>query len=287
VSPRGTRERAAHLRQMLWWRRRLAPSRRTPGSGRSLACYPEAPHPTLTVIVKICAQLGVRLDGRDADLDAATAVLRFEDVTVSGSDPILDQVAARRQVLNYRCTDISKSVVDAAWAKVSGRPTAVDPLTHVGAMVVKSETNALHDGRIVTGPLADREPGVFYQRLIDNTDGNEVIDLRVPIVGGTCGVVYIKRRPIDDRFSNENTSVELALPTDVFSADEIAHIDALAVAMGLDYGELDVLRDRTDGHIAVVDVNKTPYGPPNHLPLAEQARAVRILADAVDAAWFS
>jgi hypothetical protein len=33
--------------------------------------------------------------------------------------------------------------------------------------------------------------------------------------------------------------------------------------MGLDYGELDVLRDADDGRLYVVDVNTTPFGPVN------------------------
>lgn len=32
--------------------------------------------------------------------------------------------------------------------------------------------------------------------------------------------------------------------------------------MGLDYGELDILRNNLDGRIYVVDVNKTLWGPP-------------------------
>jgi hypothetical protein len=31
--------------------------------------------------------------------------------------------------------------------------------------------------------------------------------------------------------------------------------------MGLDFGELDILRDNDDGRIYIVDVNNTPSGP--------------------------
>lgn len=36
----------------------------------------------------------------------------------------------------------------------------------------------------------------------------------------------------------------------------------LCRALGLDYGELDVLRDVEDGKLYVVDVNNTPWAPP-------------------------
>ena len=39
----------------------------------------------------------------------------------------------------------------------------------------------------------------------------------------------------------------------------------LTKKMSVDYGELDVLRDK-DGRIYVVDVNNTPAGPPKKLP---------------------
>ena len=48
--------------------------------------------------------------------------------------------------------------------------------------------------------------------------------------------------------------------------------------MHLDYGELDVLRNRDDGLLYIVDVNPTPWGPPNHLSRQETAHAIRGMA---------
>jgi hypothetical protein len=50
--------------------------------------------------------------------------------------------------------------------------------------------------------------------------------------------------------------------------------------MGLDYGELDVLRDLGDRRIYVVDVNPTPDGPPNHIGAADSEIALARMADA-------
>jgi hypothetical protein len=51
--------------------------------------------------------------------------------------------------------------------------------------------------------------------------------------------------------------------------------------MHLDWGGLDVLRDRADGRLYVVDVNKTDMGPPIALPWADKLRATRLMARAL------
>ena len=53
--------------------------------------------------------------------------------------------------------------------------------------------------------------------------------------------------------------------------------------MKLDWGGLDVLRDRKSGALYVVDVNKTDMGPPIALPMKDKMRAVRTLAAALRA----
>jgi hypothetical protein len=50
--------------------------------------------------------------------------------------------------------------------------------------------------------------------------------------------------------------------------------------MALDFGGLDVLRDREDGRIYIVDVNKTDMGPPSALTAKDKLTAMRGLAQA-------
>src|SRR3954454_7156229 len=57
---------------------------------------------------------------------------------------------------------------------------------------------------------------------------------------------------------NVNTRVLRRSTSHVFTPEEVRQILAFARAMGVDYGEFDILRDRSDGRIYVVDVNKTP-----------------------------
>ena len=162
--------------------------------------------------------------------------------------------------------------------EVFGYPLAVDPRRHHGPMVEKSEHNGAHDGRIVVGPLEPR-PGLVYQRVVDNTrDDGRVEDLRCPTALGALDVVFRKRRPARARFANVNTEVVLTSAEDCFTAEERATLHAFVRAMRLDWGGLDVLRDRRDGRLYVVDVNKTDMGPPTALPLADKLAAVERLA---------
>ena len=165
--------------------------------------------------------------------------------------------AACAFVLNGKCRDISKSRVAEVFEDVFGYPLSLDPTTHNGPMLVKSEGNGVHDGEIVRGPVA-RQPGQVYQKLIDNhwQDG-VTADLRCPTVFGKLAVVCIKQRPRDRRFANFNTACDLAEPEDVFSDEERESIAEFCRQMGLDWGGLDILRDRDDGRIYIVDVNKT------------------------------
>ncbi|MGZ3299147.1 MAG: hypothetical protein ACXU8O_09035, partial [Asticcacaulis sp.] len=59
----------------------------------------------------------------------------------------------------------------------------------------------------------------------------------------------------------KNRRAVLAQPADVYSSAELAKIAEFTARMGLDWGGLDILRDRGDGRIYIVDVNKTDLGP--------------------------
>ena len=92
--------------------------------------------------------------------------------------------------------------------------------------------------------------------------------------------VFIKRRPLEKRFQNTNSEVVFRLPEDVFSTEDLTNIGAFTRELGLDWGAIDVLRDRGDGRLYIVDANKTDMGPPIALPLADKMKATRLLAAA-------
>lgn len=214
------------------------------------------------------------------DVAQADVVMHFEDATYSPNDP--PRVKPGAKVVNFGARDVSKSNVARASAVAFGRPLALDPRTHVGAAVEKSEINAAHDGRVVQCPMTP-VPGKVYQRVIDNraaSDINLVEDLRTCTVNGRPVCVFIKRRQVTKRFLNTNTEVLLRRPEEVFSPEELAQIGVFTREIGLDWGGVDVLRDRADGQLYIVDANKTDMGPPIGLNLPDKLVATRLLAKA-------
>lgn len=235
-----------------------------------LLCYPRQPS-RWQILYKICALNGYRVVGNPES--AYDVAIHF---TSGGPCSLPGDV----RVVNCACTDISKARVAAAFERTFGYGLAVDPLTYEDAILEKSNANYTHDGRILAGPLRreDLKPNSVYQRLIDTSDGEEVVDLRTPVYGGRVPFVYVKRRPLTSRFSNENTSVELRESSEIYSPEELNLLARLSSELGVEFGEFDVLRDRVNGQAYVVDVSNTPAGPPNGLRPDDARRAVHRLA---------
>jgi hypothetical protein len=177
-------------------------------------------------------------------------------------------------------TDSRKHVIEAAHVKAFGYGLAVDPLTYEGDAVRKSKRNARHDGCIVRLPITDPMPSKVYQIIIDNSRVGEVEDIRLGTLLGKPVICYIKRRKIDERFLNTLTHAEIVDVGAMLSDLELSQIEAYCAAARLDYGELDILRDRKTGRIYVCDANNTPRGPPAILSNEESARAQRTIGAA-------
>jgi hypothetical protein len=246
--------------------------RRARPDGPRLWFAPDRPRPWY-LIWPVMQLSGLRMASSVEDADL---VFSFEDLTCveAASGDALPHI-------NGACLDVSKSHVAAVFEQVSGRALSVDPTVWTGPMAAKSELNGAHDGRVLTGPT-QAEPGLVYQRLIDNVaEDGCVEDLRCPTVGGEVPVVFLKRRSVDDRFANHNSEVRLLKPDDVFSPEERDLIRRFCAAMALDWGGIDVLRDRKSGDLWIVDVNKTDMGPPIALPMTDKLKATRTLAESL------
>jgi hypothetical protein len=215
------------------------------------------------------------------DVSQADVVMHFEDATYSPNDPPA-KLKPGVKLINFGCRDASKTNVARACAAAFGNPLAIDPAIFTGMAVEKSEINAAHDGRIVSCPVTPA-PGRVYQRVVDNRVSSNldlVEDLRTCTIGGKPVCVFIKRRQVTKRFLNTNTEVLLRSPDEVFSSVEKEQIGAFTREIGLDWGGVDVLRDRNDGKLYIVDANKTDMGPPIGLNLADKLRAAHMLRDA-------
>jgi hypothetical protein len=260
---------AFYVRAELWrLQRRLSGHRRA-----RIAFLPDLPRPWYLIwAVAACAGARVVDDARQADI-----IVHFDDSTVSAETPLPDFGARPPRLVNFCCRDISKSLVASAFERVAGYALAVDPSAYSGPIVDKSEINAAHDGHIVEGPFPPR-PGRAYQRLIDNAvEGGLVEDLRTVTAGGEALLVFRKRRPIARRFANENVSCDWVKAGEVYSEAELDLIRRFTRELKLDWGGIDVLRNRADGRIYIVDANKTDMGPPAILTLGQKLRATRFI----------
>jgi hypothetical protein len=187
-------------------------------------------------------------------------------VTLPEDDPY---AAIAPTWINGRCRDISKRTVQRVFAEVFGYPLAVDPLTYEGVCVRKPNRNAVSvndvkDMLVMVGPIpADElsDEHVYERRIDGRVPGLGHVELYTYVVGGT--VVSVLR---DVRLDGMQAG-RLAKMLDhsvvdarmVFSAQERTQIGGFCAAMGLDYGKLDIIRDREDRRLYILDANKTPH----------------------------
>ena len=245
--------------------------RRIGGVKKLMLTYPELPYPG-TALWRISRMLGWRLTKDLGSLEDADAVFRWQDATFAKPWPT---GGIARRIYNRDIVDISKNRVDAVHQEAFGYSLGLDGSTWRGKMLLKPIENARHSGEVITGPLKEIPKGFMCQRVVDNTEGaDRVMDLRVVFFDGDIPFGYRKYRPLSTRFSNTNQAASLFKPSHEFSQHELERITGLARAMKLDYGEMDVLRDKSDGRIFVCDVNTTPFGPPNNILKADYFRAL-------------
>jgi hypothetical protein len=231
-----------------------------------------------TTLYKVCRHLGWELTNCFRPDDRVVLYLRFEDATEKSS-PLPAHFPV--ETWNANCWDISKSLLDKHHVEVMGYGVQLDPLTHEGPLLEKGNANALHDGRILQGPLPVNalQEGKVYQKIVDNrAEDGRPVDMRLVWIRGATPMLYLKYKSESARFSNETVEVSCAEVNAMLSSKERDEISALMSRLGIDWAELDVLRDRTDGRIYVVDINPTPWGPPAQLPSPEAAIAIRLIA---------
>lgn len=238
---------------------------------------PERPNVN-SVAFKLCAILGYKIMYGKLQ-DVPDIYFRTQDKTFATEDSIKE--IDKKRCINFFCTDISKKNVEKKFSEIFGYSLGVVPFDYSGEIVEKANLNARHDGRIIEAPIeySDFDDEMVYEKLIDNElEGDSVLDYRVPIYGEKIPLIYLKYRPVKSRFLNDNTMVEMESPENVFESSEIHQIIQFAKSIGMDYGELDVLRNRRDGRIYIVDANNTPFGPPNGLSEKNMESALSLMA---------
>lgn len=245
------------LRRLRRWfigqRHRATHNRAQSSISPVISFYPMLPGPT-SEMATIMSRLGVRIG---VDPDAGDVRMAWDTGTWFSA-----RAAARLapDAINRACLDISKSRVDRVWAQVAGYSITVDPTTTEGPMAAKPEINGLQGGTIVVGPLARPKRGMVYQRLIDTRVGDELTQTRPVIIDGRVVMTFAKWRPYPHYFTNNRISLPKAADS-YYSAEEQRLLLDFCAALGLEYGELDVLREVGSGRLYVVDANRTPVRP--------------------------
>ena len=231
-----------------------------------------------TTLSKIARMNGARLTNklvRNPDV-----VVYFENATY-GSASALRRKYPKARIINVNCPDISKERVHAVHLEALGYSMNLNPKTYIGVAVEKSDENAMHDGQEVVCPVEFPKTNAVYQKVLDNTnDAGEYVDIRVPVIGNKIPLVYLKFKTLKNRFTNKAHRATLHKPEEIFSDEEISQIEKYAVAMKVDFCEFDVLRHKGNQKIYIIDVNKTPYGPPDPLNRKDKMIALKKLSDA-------
>lgn len=220
--------------------------------------FPEYPGKEFYTIVPIFMRLGyfATLDPKDT-FDFAMA---WQDRTWLDDLPVLQALADQMPVVNLRCQDISKNRVESVFSAVFGYSTFVDPIQHRGVCVKKHDENA-KGGSIIECPVLARDERFVYQKYLESYRDDHLIEYRVPIVLDSIPIVYTMEKDIPrESIKTAKQSARLTDVQAVFDADEQTRILEFCRRMGLDFGELDILRANHDGRIYILDANKTPGG---------------------------
>lgn len=212
------------------------------------------------------------------NIEKANVVFYFEDDITWKIWPDIKWRFSRK-LINFNCTDISKSNIQKVFYKVFWRRLDIDPLTFQWKAVEKSDNNWKHDWVIIDCPiLSDGAKNWFvYQKLVDNSvDANTVMDIRCVVVNDKIPFIYLKYRPKEIRFTNDNSFIKIWNPNDYLSQEELDKIIKFTKELWLEFWEIDVLRDNGDWEIYIVDVNKTTLWPPASLKHRDKLKALKL-----------
>lgn len=221
--------------------------------------YPQLPG-WKTTIHQMLMNLGIGIT--DRPFDSFTMAIFWEDSTFRQSRAKLEELYGREKVINYHCTDISKEKVEEVFEKVFGYSLRANPEA-AGVVLRKSNYNGRHDGKVIQGPIAEREEGVVYEKLLNNRLSENLFqDIRVTYLNGIIPLVSLRFHDRECRFGKVwQATVEKV--EDHLSRREIKQIRCFCRQLGFEYGDLDMIRNRDDQRLYIVDANPTPTMPPS------------------------
>jgi hypothetical protein len=190
-------------------------------------------------------------------------------------------------IINDTKFSSDKKTVEEIFKHIFGYDLGINDVNYLYPVVKKSVKNAKHDGIITTFQESEVDRKNYtYTKLINNECKDFVLDLRVPYIKGEIPFVYMKYRNSTKRFSNTNNYAELESLFNVFTREEYQKILEFCNSIEIEYGELDILRNYDDGKIYIIDVNNTPFGPPNHIKSEDYEKSLMFLENTIIKKFF-
>jgi len=181
--------------------------------------------------------------------------MHWDNNTNCPADDVLRAVSGRLKVINLEVADVSKSNVDKVFRDVFGYSTLIDPFQSFGFAIRKSERQAAHDATIIPLPYK-QEPGFIYQRILDSRCQPSLChDIRLPVFKNEIPFGFLKYRLIADPIRSLYSVEFIEDIQTILSPGEIGNVLMFAKRFGLEFGEIDLIRNNSDGRIYILDVN--------------------------------
>ena len=186
----------------------------------------------------------------------------FDAVIVWGRNNIikLKEFSDKGYPVINQFVNSSKRHVDSVHDKIFGYKTFVDPLIYTGSMVVKSNGNGKHDGKIIKGPITSDQlnKNKVYQIKIDTLKNGYYLEYRTSIVDRKPVFLFVKykKRPKDIFGTTKGLNkIAWGQPKDFFTAEQIDLITKYCEESKIDFADIDILIDTTTEKLYIIDVN--------------------------------
>jgi len=191
-------------------------------------------------------------------------------ITVDKTTKKCRQQSREVRFINYFLIDTSKDFVAKSIESHFGYTFKIDPRSFNGYCIAKHNGNGTKSCFFLKCPIDADE--VFhdhcYQKIINyssETDRSTLYEVRVPIFKNIIPFTFFKTRNKGLRFTSKNRSMQIVPANAHLSNEELESIIEYCRSIGLEYGELDILRCDDTKQIYIIDVNNTAWWPPNKL----------------------
>ncbi len=206
-------------------------------------------------------------------------------ITVDKTSKKCREFSEHIRFINLFLIDTSKEFVARAMEQYFGYSFKIDPKTFDGYCIAKHNGNGTKSCFFLKCPINADE--IFhdhcYQKIINfscPTDKNTLYEIRVPIFKYIIPFTFFKTRNKGLRFTSKNRSMDITPATKHLSEEECQKILSYCRKIGLEYGELDILRCDETNQIYIIDVNNTAWWPPNKLENIERNIALNMMWNA-------